>query len=337
MIDQLTHHDEEYDFQEPHELSAFFDDELVLLSGRGNPKLARSIAGHLGMTIQEPVSQFADGEKRVRIQHNLRNRDVCIVQPIYKDEHIIELVLMADAARKASGEKITAVIPHFGYQRQDKKDNPRVPISAALMARIYEEAGIDHIITMDLHNEAVEGAFTGPWDNLYASSVLIPAIQGWQLDNPMFVSPDAGSLKRTQAYANRAGVKLASIYKDRDYSSHDKATALGLMGDVEGMDCVIIDDLISTGESMTLAARMLLEQGGARSVSAAATHGVFPPGARMRLYNSPIERIAITDTLPQSHVLEMTGKFQIESVAPIFAEAIRMNQTGQSISERLKL
>ncbi|MEN9327828.1 MAG: hypothetical protein RI947_636 [Candidatus Parcubacteria bacterium] len=319
------------------ELTAFFDDELVLLSGSSNRKLGHAIAGHLGMDIQEPVSQFADGEKRVRITHNLRNRDVAIVQPIYDDAHIIELILMADAARKASGDKITAVIPHFGYQRQDKKDNPRVPISAALMARIYEEAGIDHIITMDLHNEAIEGAFAGPWDNLYASNILIPAIQAWNLDNPMFVSPDAGSVKRTQAYANRARVRMASVYKDRDYSQHDKAAALGLMGDVEGMDCVIIDDLISTGLSMKLAALMLLEQGGARSVSAAATHGVFPPGARMSLYNSPIERILITDTIPQSPVLQMTGKFQVESVAPMLADAIRMNQRGQSLSEKLIL
>lgn len=333
MIDEL-HATYEQLPEESAQGMLFDSEDMVLLSGRSNPRLARDIAQHLGMELQEPVSMFDDGEKRVHIQHNLRNRDVTIVQPVYKDEHIIELVEMADAVRKASGEKITAVIPHFGYQRQDKKDKPRVPISAALMARLYEEAGINHIITMDLHNEAIEGAFTGPWDNLYASNIIIPAIQEWQLDNPMIVSPDAGSLKRTQAYANRMRLGMASIYKDRDYSSHDRSEALGLMGNVEGMDCVIIDDLISTGGSIINAADMLIQRG-ANSVSAAATHGVFPPGARIRLMNSPIQSIMVTDTIPQSNVLRMVPKFQVVSVAPLLADAIRLNHTGESLSEHL--
>jgi ribose-phosphate pyrophosphokinase len=317
-------------------LSAASED-FVLLTGMSNPELASEVASLLGLDLDMPISLFADGEPHVQIKHNLRNRDVVILQSTSTPvaEHFMQLVLMVDAAKKASGKKVTAVLPYYGYGRQDRKDSPRVPISAATAARLLAEAGVDHIMTLDLHSEPTEGAFKGPWDNLPAIPALKPIIEDWELKNLVVVSPDEGGVKRANAYGRLMGSHgLAIIYKERDFTKENQSEVQAMVGKVGGKNCVIVDDMIDTGGSLIHAAEVLFGHGAA-SVRVAATHGIFSRDAITRLDSSPIEQIVVTDTIRPPKILKHSSKFQVVSVAPIIAQAILSNQTGESISESL--
>lgn len=320
----------------PHEEGkVFLGENLVLLSGRSNPKLAHDIAGHLRLELQEPVKRFADGEPHIQIPKNLRSRNVVIVESTSPPagEHFMDLLFLGDAVKRASGRNITAVVPYFGYARQDKKSMPREPISAAKAARTLEK-GIDHIVTVDLHSEPVMGAFSGPWDNIYAFPAFLPFLEEWHSDDMIIVSPDVGGVKRAEAYAKRLGAPgLAAVYKTRDYSSENSMEARGVMGDVAGKDCVFVDDIIDTAGSLVSAAELLIDEG-AKSVRAVATHGVLSEGALKRLNDSVFAQVVITDTIQQPEEVYESPKITVVSVAELLADAIRANETGESLSER---
>jgi len=316
-------------------------DHLVLLSGNSNRGLAERVGKELGMHIGYPVqAPFADGEANVQIPGNLRNRDVAIIQSTSfpAAANIWDLALIADAARKASGNKITAVIPYYGYGRQDRKDRPRVPISAVVESTVLVSSGVDHFVTVDLHSAQTQSSVPNPWDDLPAKKVLIPQIMKIHTDNLVIVSPDLGGERRASRYAQILGSDYATISKGRNPEVKNKATQHGINGNVEGMDCVLVDDMIDTGGTLVSAAQLLIANG-ATSVAVAATHGVFSDGAVYRLHNSPISQIIITDTIHPSRrvgeAMHRSGKFRRVTVAPILAHAIYSNQTGDSLSDAL--
>lgn len=322
----------------------FNTDNFVLISGNANLPLARSVGEELQrivrgpITLFEPVTSFADGETRVRIPANLRRKHVVILQPTCPptvDKNIIELLFMIDAAKRASAGEITVVTPYFGYARQDRKDLPRVPIGAAVVANMIRERGADRIVTMDIHSEQQQGFFDGPWDNLYASYSLLPAIEEEQLDNLVVVSPDAGGTRRAEKYAQALrATGIATVYKKRDLSVENKSQALAVMGDVKGKNVLLVDDVIDTAGTLTHAATLLKEQG-AQKVYVAATHGLFSADALAKIANSPIDKVLVTDTIPHRQEVIQHPKIRIVSVAPLLAEAIKRIETGESISQDL--
>ncbi|EKD96227.1 MAG: PrsA2, partial [uncultured bacterium] len=222
---------------------------MIILSGSSNPDLATKIAEKLKKRIYFPCTQFADGEIRVQIPVSLRKQNVYIIQSTSPDtnKHILELFLMADAVKRASGKEVTLVIPYFGYSRQDRKDQPRVPISSALISRLLKVSGADRIVTVDIHSDQQQGFFDGPWDNLYASYVLLPAIKQLKIPDLVIVSPDKGGTMRANAYAKRIQAEgIAVVYKERDVHLRNISKALDVIGDVEGKNCIIVDDIIDT-------------------------------------------------------------------------------------------
>jgi ribose-phosphate pyrophosphokinase len=309
---------------------------LVLLSGSSNPKLTDSIGEILNLKPQYPISRFADGEPHIQIPKNLRNRDAVIIESTSNpaSEHFVDLLLIADATKRASGKRITAVIPYYGFARQDRKSKPRESISSAVIARKLE-GSVHHIITVDLHSPQIMGSFDGPWDNLPAWPVLLKAIQDKLDDNTVIVSPDKGGTARASDFAQGLNMdedSLANVYKVRDRSKDNKSAALGLMGDVEGRKCLIVDDMIDTGGSIVNASRLLLEKG-AQSVVVIATHGVFSNNALELIGDSPIDQVIITDSIAQPQEVYGHSKIKVVSVAPILAKAVELNQRGDSLSE----
>ena len=323
-----------------HEPLAKFDSSLsILLTGRSNPKLAIEIAKRLKTHVYEPVSVFSDGEIRVKIPVNLRRRHVFIIQPTSPsvNDNIMELIFMADAAKRGSASEIIAVIPYFGYARQDRKEMPRVPISAAVITKIIETAGVDRILTVDIHAEQEEGFASGPWDNLYGSYSLLPVIKARKLTNVVVASPDKGGVVRATGYARLLGAHdIAIVYKKRDVNFNDKSESLAMIGDVKGRDVLLVDDIISTGGTIFNAANFLKQQG-AKSVKAAATHGLFTGDALKMLNESAIDEVIVTDTIAHRKEIIDHPKVTLVSVAPLLAEAIRRIQTGESISKDLIL
>lgn len=314
--------------------------DYILLTGRANPKLAKKIADILKKDILEPISVFSDGEIRVRIQKSLRRRHVFIVQPTsppHVNDFILELVLMIDAAKRASASEIIAVIPYFGYSRQDRKEMPRVPISASAIASMIEFVGASRIVTVDIHAEQEEGFIQSPWDNLYASYSLLPVIKARKLKNLVIASPDKGGVMRATGYARLLNAKgIAIVYKQRDINVNDKSESQIIIGDVVGKDVLLVDDLISTGGTIINAGNFIKERG-ARSVRAAVTHALFAGSALDKIGDCAIEEFIVTDTVAVRDDVAKHPKVTVTSVAPLLAEAIRRIETGDSISRDLIL
>lgn len=310
---------------------------FVLITGTANRKLAKDVAEILGKNADETVSTFANGEKRVIIPENLRKRDVFIIQPTCPpvNDNIMELLLMIDAAKRASASEITAVIPYFGYSRQDRKERSRVPISAALMAGIIEYAGADRIVTVDIHSEQEPGFVQIPWDNLYGSYSILPHLKKTFGSNLIVASPDKGGVPKATFYADLLdALGIAIVFKERDTTKMNESRVLDMIGHVEGKDVLIVDDMIDTAGTICDAAKLFKERG-AKTVSVTATHGLFSPPAPKRITDSMIDKIFITDTVPVRAEMLKDPKIVIISVAKLLAEAINCIYNGDSISGKL--
>lgn len=327
------------------DITLLSDDELlkgkvsdfVLLTGNSNPQLAGQVAKILNTTVYNPIQKFADGESRVQIPINIRRGSVVIIQstcPPDVDRNIIELLLMIDAAKRASADEVIVIIPYFGYARQDRKDRPRVPISSSVIAQAIEFTGADKICTLDIHSEQLQGFVKAPWDNLYGSYSLIPRIEKENFNDLVVASPDKGGVPTATAYARRlSATGVAIVYKDRDvHTNHSEA--LDIIGDVEGKEVLLVDDMVTTAGTLCNAAKLIKEKG-AKTIWAAVTHGVFSDGAIQKIIDSPIEKVLITDTIPQLEEVLECPKVEIVSIADLLAEAILRIETGQSLSEKL--
>jgi len=305
-------------------------DELRVFTGNANRELARKVCEFLKISPGKiEVSEFSDGETMVRIDENVRGADVFIFQPTFPPaSNLIELLVMLDAARRASARRVTAVVPYFGYARQDRKDQPRVPITAKLVANLIAVAGADRVLTMDLHSAQIQGFFDIPFDHLFAAPVLIEYLKTKKFTNPVVVSPDIGSIKMARAFSKRLEAGLALIDKRRPRP--DVSEVVNVIGEVAGSDVVIIDDLISTGGTIVTAAEVL-KKSGARRVLVGCTHAVFAGDAIKRLGAAPIEEIFVTDTVP--HAPEgLAAKITVLSVADLLGEAVRRIHEERSLS-----
>jgi ribose-phosphate pyrophosphokinase len=303
-----------------------------IFSGRSNPKLAQSICENLDIPLgQIEITNFMDGEIYVQIQENIRGHDVYLIQstcpPV--NDHVIELVLMLDAAKRASPGCITVVIPYFGYARQDRKVEARVPISAKAMADILTAAGAQRILTVDLHAGQIQGFFNIPVDNLFASAVFIDHIRSYGHKNLVIVAPDAGGVERARAYAKRLEADLGIIDKRR--LGKNQAEVMQVIGEVEGRVAFIVDDMVDTGGTITRAAEAL-RQRGAEAVYACATHPVLSGPALQLINDSPIEELLLTDTIPLNGKDKECPKLKVLSIAPLLAETIRRIHEGLSVS-----
>ena len=333
------------------ELNKFFSpkhvnlDTFEIVAGRGNLPLAKEVGKLIGKEVYQPCSNFADGEIDVQIQPNVRGREVFVIESMYPspNDRIQELVLMADAATRADGKKITALIPYFAYARQDRKPKSRTPISAARVANQIASAGADRIFTIDIHAEQSEGSVNIVWDNVYGDKVIVPRIKKLGLKDAVVLSPDVGSAKRSEKFLGRLqnGNELALVYKKRNLYKHDESEAIAIMGDVKGRSVIIFDDLISTG-STALNAAKLAKKNGATKVIVAASHALFVPDSsgktlpdRLHEPNCPIDKVIITDTIFQNDEIRKNKKIEVVSAAPILAVAIYCYLTSDSIAKRL--
>jgi len=313
------------------------NNSLRIFTGNANPELAQKICGQLEIPLgQALVSAFSDGEIRVEIGDNVRGRDVFLIQSTCPpaNHNLMELLIMIDAVKRASARRITAVIPYFGYARQDRKVAPRVPITAKLVADLLSTAGANRILTMDLHVGQIQGFFDIPVDNLYGSPVMIPYIRENFDRDLAIVSPDAGGVARARAYAKRLGASLGLIDKRRDASG--KAQAMHLIGDVLGKEVVIMDDIVDTAGTLTQAAGVITAQG-ARNVNACCTHAVLSGPAVERLTESPLKRLVVTDTIPLRGEAQKCSKIVQLSVSHLLARAILSIHKEDSISSLFEI
>jgi ribose-phosphate pyrophosphokinase len=304
---------------------------LQIFAGNSNRKLACAITNVLEVSLgRAEVGSWSDGETRVRLEENVRGSDVFVIQSLCSpvNQHIMEFLIMLDALRRASAARITAVIPYYAYARQEKKTAGREPISAKLLANLLTTAGADRVLTVDLHAPAIEGFFDIPVDHLRAAPILAAHVRrlGWQ--DFVVVSPDAGAVARADEFRRRAGGSLAIISKKR--TGPEIPEVLEMVGEVDGRDVVVVDDMISTAGTLLQAAELLRERG-ARRIYAAAVHGVFASGALERIEHSPIEKVFVTDTIPLPDGAA-TDKIEILTVAPLLAEAIMRIHKDLSIS-----
>ena len=306
--------------------------QLHIFTGNANPDLAAEIAHLLGIPLgQALVSAFSDGEVRVRIEESVRGSDVFIIQPTCTpvNHHLMELLIMMDALRRASVQRITAVIPYFGYARQERKSAGREPISAKLVANLITMAGADRVLTVDLHAPAIEGFFDLPVDHLRASPILADYFQGLSLPDPTVVAPDEGGVNRAVRFRDRLRAQLAIIAKHRPRP--DEANVLEMVGNVAGRTAIIVDDIISTGGTLIEAVDSLVERG-ARAVYAAVVHPVLSADAVERIRASALEKIVVTNTIPVPPE-KRGGKIEVLSVAPLLAQAIQRIHENRSVSE----
>ena len=305
---------------------------LKIFSGRSNLALAQGIVDVLGMDLGDlTIRTFADGELWVKYEENIRGQDVFIIQSTNEPaDNLIELFLLLDAAVRASAQRVTAVIPYFGYGRQDRKDQPRVPISSRVMVDVITTTGADRIISMDLHSTQIQGFASIPFDHLYSRMVLMDTLRklDFNPDNCTVLAPDVGSAAMGQSYARSLGVHFALIDKRR--YAPNKAEVSHLIGDLEGKDVLIIDDMIDTAGTTVSAAQAAMDKG-AKSVTAAATHGVLSDPAIDRLKEAPIKELIITDTISLKKEKQLP-KMKIVSVANVFGEAIKRIHNGESVS-----
>ncbi len=306
---------------------------IKLLTGNANRALAEEISGFLGEPLTKAtVSTFTDGEILVHIDENVRGADTFVIQPTCNpvNHNIMELLLIIDALKRASARRITAVIPYYGYARQDRKVKPRVPISSKLVADLIETAGTHRVLTMDLHAGQIQGFFNIPVDHLYATPVLLDYIRKHYPNGDLvIVSPDAGGVERARAFAKRLGCSLAIIDKRRERANVSEV--MNVIGDVDGKDAMVLDDMIDTAGTTVQAAEVLRERG-ARRVSAACTHAVLSGPAVERINSSSLEEVIVTNTIPLDSKKERCSKLTVLSIARLFAESIRRIHEETSIS-----
>ena len=305
-------------------------DGLKLISGNANRPLAEKVAEQMGVPLSDvTVDRFADGEIQVKINENVRGVDVFIIQSTQPPaENLMELLILLNACFLASAERITVVMPYYGYARQDRKDQPRVPITAKLVAQLVEVAGADRALTLDLHSTQIQGFFDIQADNLFAAPVILDHIRKGDTKNLMIVSPDVGSTKIGRAFAKRLNVDLAIVDKRR--SEKDNVEVMNIIGDVKGRDVVILDDMITTGGTLVKAARAVSDKG-ARSVTACATHPVFAGSALSMIQDSPIREVVVTNSLPFTRFDECP-KVKVLDVSRLIAEAIKRIHYNESVS-----
>jgi len=305
----------------------------VLFTGNANPALAQDIATHLSIGLgKAKVARFSDGEVDVEIEQNVRARDIFVVQPTCRptNENLMELCIMVDALKRASARRVTAVIPYFGYARQDRRPrSTRVPISARVVANLLEAVGVERLLTMDLHADQIQGFFNIPVDNIYASPVLLSDLQSKRYDDLVVVSPDVGGVVRARALAKQAGCELAIIDKRRPKANVSEV--MHVIGEIEGRNCVIMDDMIDTAGTLVKAAEVLKERG-AKKVFAYCTHAVFSGPAIERIQNSKLDEVVVTDTIPLDDHGRQCKKVRQLSVAFLFAETIRRISDGESVT-----
>ncbi|MBH9551322.1 ribose-phosphate pyrophosphokinase [Inhella gelatinilytica] len=305
----------------------------VLFTGNANPALSQEIAAHLGAELgRAKVSRFSDGEVDIEIQQNVRARDVFIVQPTCAptNDNLMELLVMTDALKRASARRITAVIPYFGYARQDRRPrSTRVPISAKVVANLLETVGINRVLTMDLHADQIQGFFDIPVDNIYASPVLLSDLKSKDYPDLVVVSPDVGGVVRARALAKQLGCDLSIIDKRRPAANVSEV--MHVIGEIEGRNCVIMDDMIDTAGTLVKAAEVLKDRG-AKSVYAYCTHPILSGPAIERISGSALDEVVITNTIPLTDAARACKKIRQLSVAFLFAETIRRISDGESVT-----
>ena len=306
--------------------------ELKVFSGSAHPELTREIAAFLGVSMgQSRLRRFPDSEVSFQIDENIRGTDVFIVQPTSNpvDQHLVELMIMIDAFRRSSAARITAVLPYYGYARQDRKDKPRVPISAKLVANVLSAAGTNRVLTMDLHKAQIQGFFDIPVDHLFAAPVIIDYLLRLDHAKLTIVSPDAGGAERARAYAKRLDAELAIIDKRR--SDDGNAEVMNVIGAVDGRTCILQDDIIDTAGTITKGATAL-KANGAERVIACAVHGVLSGPAIDRIEKSPIDKLIVTNTIPLSPAAAACSKIVVLSVARLLGQAIKSIHEETSVS-----
>ena len=306
--------------------------DLKLFSGNANVALARSVASYLDVELgAAEVGTFSDGECAIELGENVRGLDCFALQSTCspQNSHLMELLIMIDALKRASARRITAVIPYYGYARQDRKVRPRVPITAKLVADLIHTAGADRVLCMDLHSGQIQGFFNIPVDNLYSTPLMLEAIERRIGTGLTVVSPDAGGTERARAYAKRLGADLVIIDKRREVAN--VAEVMNIIGDVNGKTCVIVDDMVDTAGTLCEAARSLMENG-ATAVHAAITHPVLSGPAIKRISESPLTQVIVTDTIPLRSEAIDSGKLYVVSVAAPIGEAIRRINNEESVS-----
>jgi ribose-phosphate pyrophosphokinase len=306
---------------------------MKLLAGNSNRALAEAVSTHLNIALcRAHVRRFADGEVWVEILENVRGQDVFIIQSTSApaNDHLMELLIMADALRRASARRITAVIPYFGYARQDRKQGPRTPISAKLVANLITRAGADRVLTVDLHAGQVQGFFDIPTDNLFAAPVMVADIKSHRdLKNAMVVSPDVGGVVRARALAKRIDAPLAIVDKRRERAGESEV--MNIIGDVSGRNCILIDDIIDSGGTLCNAAEALIAAG-AESVHAYITHGVLSGQAAERIGASKLKELVITDTIRPTDAVAATPNIRVIPIGPLIGEAIARTAREESVS-----
>lgn len=308
---------------------------MTVFSGNANPQLARLISQHLGLPLgQANVDKFSDGEINVELQENVRGKDVFIIQPTCAptNDNLMELMVMVDAVRRSSADRITAVMPYFGYSRQDRRPrSARVPISAKVVANMLTGVGVDRVLTLDLHADQIQGFFDIPVDNIYATPIMLNDILTLNITNPMVVSPDIGGVLRARATAKRVpGANLAIIDKRRPKANESEV--MNIIGDdINGKDCILIDDMVDTAGTLGKAATALKERG-ASSVRAYCTHAVLSGNAYENLESSGLDQLVVTDSIPLSKQMEASAKIKQVSIAGLVAESIRRIHVAESIS-----
>jgi ribose-phosphate pyrophosphokinase len=302
---------------------------VSIFSGRATRYLADKIAEFYGKPLGTcNVTVFSDGEFQPSFEENLRGRDVFLIQSTFPPtENLMELLMMVDAAKRASARRIIAVIPYFGFARQDRKDRPRISIAAKLVANLLQVAGVTRVITMDIHADQIQGFFDIPVDNLYASKIFVPYIQSLNLKDPIMASPDAGGTRRASSYAKMLGTVFCICHKQR--SKPNEIEKMLLIGDVKDRDVILLDDIIDTAGTITRAGQ-LLKDNGARSVRAFATHPIFSGSAMEKIDNSVFDEVVVTDTIPLTNP---SKKIHVLSTAELFAEVIKKVENYESLSE----
>lgn len=306
-------------------------EDLKLFAGRANRPLAEKIARHLDITLGAcEITNFADGEIRISINENVRGKDVFVIQPTPPPaDNILELLLVVDALKRASARRVTAVIPYYGYARQDRKDKPRVPLSAKLIANLLTRAGVDRVLTMDLHADQIQGYFDIPVDHLFSTPVLVNFFAS-RTENLVVVAPDTGRANRARGFAERLGEKIPLAIIDKRRAAPNQSEALRVVGEVKNRDTLIFDDMIDTGGTLLKAANLLVAEG-AKSVRATATHGIFSRDAVEQLARSPLLEVVVTDTIDQPPE-KRHPKIKVLSVSALLAEAILRIHREESVS-----
>ena len=316
----------------PKPVRAMNPDRVKIFTGTANPALAEEICQNLGLDLgQAMVKAFADGENNIQIQENVRGADVFVVQPTSTpvNHHIMELLFMIQALKLSSAERITAVLPYYGYARQDRKDKPRVPISAKLVATLIEAAGADRVLALDLHAAQIQGFFDIPVDHLFGTPVMIDYFKSLEIRSLTVVSPDAGGVERARAFAKRLNAPLAIIDKRREEAN--VAEVMNVIGKVKDRNCLMVDDLIDTAGTLVKGAKALLEHGAA-SVSACSTHAVLSGPAVDRIARSQLKEVVVSNSIPLAKKARQCAKIKTLSVAPLLARAVQSIHEETSVS-----